>query len=37
MDKLVLIDGHSIMNRAFYGYRTLTNSEGLHTNAVYGF
>lgn len=37
MDKLVLIDGHSIMNRAFYGVPDLTNSEGLHTNAVYGF
>lgn len=37
MDKLVLIDGHSILNRAFYGIPDLTNSEGLHTNAVYGF
>ena len=35
--KLVLIDGHSILNRAFYGVPQLTNSEGLHTNAVYGF
>ncbi len=35
--KLVLIDGHSILNRAFYGLPDLTNSEGLHTNAVYGF
>lgn len=35
--KLVLIDGHSILNRAFYGLPELTNSEGLHTNAVYGF
>ena len=35
--KLVLIDGHSILNRAFYGIPDLTNSEGLHTNAVYGF
>lgn len=35
--KLVLIDGHSILNRAFYGIPELTNSEGLHTNAVYGF
>lgn len=35
--KLVLIDGHSIINRAFYGVPDLTNSEGLHTNAVYGF
>ncbi len=36
-EKLVLIDGHSILNRAFYGVPELTNSEGLHTNAVYGF
>lgn len=35
--KLVLIDGHSILNRAFYGVPDLTNSAGLHTNAVYGF
>ncbi len=35
--KLVLIDGHSILNRAFYGVPELTNSRGLHTNAVYGF
>lgn len=37
MEKLVLIDGHSILNRAYYGVPELTNSEGLHTNAVYGF
>ena len=37
MSKLVLIDGHSILNRAFYGVPDLTNSEGLHTNAIYGF
>ena len=36
-EKLVLIDGHSILNRAFYGVPDLTNSQGLHTNAVYGF
>lgn len=36
-EKIVLIDGHSILNRAFYGVPNLTNSEGLHTNAVYGF
>ncbi len=36
-DKIVLIDGHSIMHRAFYGVPDLTNSEGIHTNAVYGF
>lgn len=32
-----MIDGHSILNRAFYGLPDLTNTEGLHTNAVYGF
>ncbi len=37
MSKAVLIDGLSILNRAFYGVPDLTNSEGLHTNAVYGF
>ncbi len=37
MSKIVLIDGHSILNRAFYGVPMLTNSAGLHTNAVYGF
>lgn len=36
-EKLVLIDGHSILNRAFFGLPDLTNSEGIHTNAVYGF
>lgn len=36
-EKLVLIDGHSILNRAYFGIPDLTNAEGLHTNAVYGF
>lgn len=36
-EKIVLIDGHSIINRAFYGVPDLTNSDGLHTNAIYGF
>ena len=35
--KLVLIDGHSILNRAFYGVPNLSNAQGLHTNAIYGF
>lgn len=35
--KLLLIDGNSILNRAFYGIRPLTTSKGLNTNAVYGF
>ncbi len=37
LEKLVLIDGHSILNRAFFGLPDLTNSEGVHTNAVLGF
>lgn len=36
-EKIVLIDGHSILNRAFYGVPDLTNAEGMHTGAVYGF
>lgn len=37
MEKIVLIDGHSILNRAYYGVPDLTNASGLHTNAIYGF
>ena len=37
MSKLLLIDGHSILNRAFYGLPDLSNSAGLHTNAILGF
>lgn len=36
-EKIVLIDGHSILNRAFYGVPDLTNAKGQHTNAIYGF
>lgn len=36
-EKLLLVDGHSILSRAFYGIPELTNSQGIHTNAVYGF
>ncbi len=36
-EKILLIDGHSILNRTYYGLPDLTNSEGLHTNAIYGF
>lgn len=36
-EKIVLMDGHSILNRAFYGLPLLSDSEGLHTNAVLGF
>ena len=37
MKKLLLIDGHSIANRAFYGLPDLTNSNGEHTGAIFGF
>ncbi|MDE5967026.1 MAG: DNA polymerase I, partial [Lachnospiraceae bacterium] len=37
MNKVLLIDGHSILNRAFYGLPDLTNAKGQHTNAVLGF
>ncbi len=37
MQKLLLIDGHSILHRAFYGMPDLTNASGVHTGAVYGF
>ena len=40
MDKFVLVDGNSIMNRAFYGImgsKMLTTTDGTYTNAVYGF
>ncbi len=36
-DKIVLIDGNSILNRAFYGLPDLTTTDGRHTNAVLGF
>ncbi len=36
-DKLMIIDGHSILNRAFYAIPLLTTKEGQHTNAIYGF
>ena len=37
MKKFLLIDGHSILNRAFYGVPLFANTEGVHTNAVFGF
>lgn len=37
MNKLLVVDGHSILNRAFYGLPDLTNSKGQHTNGVLGF
>lgn len=36
MKKMLVVDGNSILNRAFYGIRLLTNKDGLYTNAVYG-
>ena len=35
--KLMVIDGNSIINRAYYGIRPLTNREGLYTHAIFGF
>ena len=35
--KLMVFDGNSILNRAYYGIRPLTNRDGLYTHAVYGF
>lgn len=39
MEKFLIIDGNSIMNRAFYGLSgaKMTNKEGIHTNAIFGF
>ena len=34
---LVIIDGNSIINRAFYALPEMSNKEGLKTNAIYGF
>lgn len=36
MKKLLVVDGNSILNRAFYGVRLLSNKNGLYTNAIYG-
>ena len=35
--KLMVIDGNSILNRAYYGIRPLTTRDGLYTHAVFGF
>ena len=35
--KLLVLDGNSIVNRAFYGIRLLSTKEGLYTNGIYGF
>ena len=37
MEKLLILDSNALLNRAFYAIPELTNSEGIHTNAVYGF
>ncbi|MGL5646431.1 MAG: DNA polymerase I [Clostridium sp.] len=38
MERLLILDSNSLMNRAFFAIpQTLTNSEGIHTNAIYGF
>ena len=36
MKKILVIDGNSIINRAFYGVRPLTTKSGKHTNAIFG-
>ena len=36
MKKLLVVDGNSILNRAYYGVRILTNKDGLPTNALFG-
>ncbi|MDD6643548.1 MAG: hypothetical protein PUF80_04910, partial [Firmicutes bacterium] len=35
--KLMILDGNSVINRAFYGVRPLTTREGFYTNAIFGF
>ena len=37
MERLLILDGNSLLNRAFYALPLMNNSEGVHTNAVYGF
>ena len=37
MKKLLIVDGNSILNRAYYGVRPLSNKQGLPTNALFGF
>ncbi|PJI07149.1 MULTISPECIES: DNA polymerase I [Clostridium] len=37
MERLLILDCNSLMNRAFYALPELTNTEGVHTNAIYGF
>ncbi|HEY5563491.1 MAG TPA: DNA polymerase I [Clostridiaceae bacterium] len=36
-EKMIILDCNSLLNRAFYALPPLTNSEGIHTNAIYGF
>ena len=35
--KLMVLDGNSLINRAYHGVRPLTTRQGLHTNAIFGF
>lgn len=37
MEKLIILDGNSLINRAFYALPLLSNKKGTYTNAVYGF
>ncbi|MBQ6030866.1 MAG: hypothetical protein IJL31_05100, partial [Oscillospiraceae bacterium] len=35
--KLMILDGNSVINRAFYGVHLLSTADGLYTNAIFGF
>ena len=35
--KLMILDGNSVINRAFFGVRLLSTADGLYTNAIFGF
>lgn len=37
MEKILILDSNSLMNRAFYAIPALSNNEGVYTNAIYGF
>ena len=37
MKRLLILDSNSLMNRAFFALPPLTNSDGINTNAIYGF
>ena len=35
--KLLILDGNSVINRAYFGVKPLTNRDGLYTHAIFGF